>query len=188
MLIHPGLSLSAIIAFLACAPLEAADAVPKVALSEQHRAMCKVGVGDQLPTMPLKTPNGDEQALAPLLGEKATVVVFYRSLGWMTKALLADLGPDVVDRFGEAGVNAVAIASQTKPQPVDAYYTLVDADGEALAAVGEGKLPRVYLVGPKSKVLWFDIEYSNSTRRELRQALIAILGGEKGPEPVGDDK
>ena len=152
--------------------------MPRVALSEQHRAMCRVGVGDTLPEMTLATPNGDEQKLAPLLGKEATVVVFYQSgekLGWMTESLLADLGPDVAERFGKQGVSVIAISVGGEAKPSKDFLSLTDADGKALAKVGEGKLPRVYLVDAKGKILWFDIEYSHSTRRELRHSLATVV-------------
>ncbi len=152
----------------------AAEGLPKVALSEQHRAMCKVGVGDQLPELVLKTPNGDDQELAALLGKKASVVVFYKSDGWMTRTLLADLGPDVTGKFGKSGVAAVAIAIGKQPKLAKEYFALSDPEESALELLGKDKLPRVYLVDAKGKILWFDIEYSMSTRRELQQALRTI--------------
>ncbi|MEM9187205.1 MAG: hypothetical protein AAGB00_11990 [Planctomycetota bacterium] len=155
---------------------------PKVALSEAHRSQCRVRVGDTLPDLPLKTPNGDAQPLAPLLGKRATVVVFYQSAaaskGWMTRTLLADLGPDVADRFGDQGVATAAISVGGPPTSTTGagVLSLVDATGGAFAKVGTGRLPRVYVVDPKGRVLWFDIEYSNSTRRELRQTLQTFPG------------
>ncbi|MEM6328767.1 MAG: hypothetical protein AAF790_00805 [Planctomycetota bacterium] len=178
------------------APADAAEGVPKVALSEQHRAMCRVGVGDPMPLLGdgaplLKTPNGDPQPLGPLLGKRATLVVFYTppkqaAAGWMTRMLLADLGPDVAQRFGAAGVAVVAIATGGPPPPAEGYYSLVDPDGAALATVaaqaeGRSKLPRLYLLDSAGKIRWLDIEYAMSTRRELRQALTALTA-----EPVAE--
>ena len=168
-------------ACLASPTLAISGEIPRVALSEQHRAMCKVGVGDTLPKLMLTTPNGDEQALQPLFGKELTVIVFYQGhaeqkLGWMTRTLLRDLGPDVAKRFGKRGVAVIAIRADKAPEPAADYLSLADPDGKALAELGEGKLPRVYVVDPKGKVLWFDIEYSHATRRELRQTLIARVG------------
>jgi hypothetical protein len=53
---------------------------------------------------------------------------------------------------------------------------LLDADGKVFAEVGSEKLPRVYLVGSQGDILWFDIEYSHATRRELNQSLRAVVG------------
>ena len=50
---------------------------------------------------------------------------------------------------------------------------LVDAKGKAFAQVGSRHLPRTFVLDPSGKIVWFDIEYSLATRRELQQALAA---------------
>jgi hypothetical protein len=49
---------------------------------------------------------------------------------------------------------------------------LLDAEGKALDAVATEKLPRTYLLDASGQILWFDIEYSESTRRELKNAIV----------------
>ena len=61
------------------------------------------------------------------------------------------------------------------------FTNWLDADGNAFAQVGSQKLPRTYLLDPTGKILWFDIEYSLGTRRELNQALRAVAGE---PQPA----
>ena len=56
------------------------------------------------------------------------------------------------------------------------FPTLLDADGKAFAQIGSEKMPRTFLLDPQGKILWFDIEYSLSTRRELHQALRSVTG------------
>lgn len=170
-----------LLALCATASLAPAD-VPTVALSEGHRALCKVLVGDKLPAMTLATPNGDKQAIAKLFGKQATVVVFYDAAaaekGWMTKTLLADLAPDVAKPYGKQGVATVAV-SVGGPAPAsvgEGVLSLVDPNGEALATVGKGRMPRVYVVDAKGKIVWLDIEYSHATRRELRETLDTLAG------------
>jgi hypothetical protein len=100
----------------------------------------------------------------------------------MTDQLLLDLGPDVIEPFGGAGVAVVGVAvgemaanAQTALERADAAFpNLLDSDGSAFNQVGSEKLPRVYLLDPQGKILWFDIEYSLATRRELHQALRAV--------------
>ena len=65
------------------------------------------------------------------------------------------------------------------------FVNLLDADGKAFAQVGSERLPRVFVVDPAGKILWFDIEYSQTTRRELHQALHAATGAP--PEEPADD-
>lgn len=180
--------LKALLVLLAVAgpSLAVAAEIPKVALSEQHRAMCKVGVGEAFPEIELQTPNGDAQPIKPLLGRRATVIVFYQPLaksepngprhGWMTRTLLADLGPDVSKPFGDNGVSVIAVSVGAEPAGVGGALALVDPEGAAMAQVGSGRMPRVYVLDPKGTILWFDIEYSMSTRRELAQTLNLVTG------------
>ena len=53
---------------------------------------------------------------------------------------------------------------------VDVYVDL-----PKLAPLGEGRWPRVYVLDAEGKIVWFDIEYSVSTRRELRAAVESLL-------------
>ena len=61
-------------------------------------------------------------------------------------------------------------------EKLDARFpNLLDDKGVALGAVATRKLPRTYLLDASGKILWFDIEYSNTTRRELREAIQFVL-------------
>ncbi len=156
--------------------------IPPVLMTKLESSLCGLKVGDTLPAIELKQLGGPERELSKLYGTKATVVAFWRSDRRMTRSLLADLGPDVGEKFSNEGVNLVGIAVN---EPADEaladlqkagarFPNLLDADGKAFAQVGRDKLPRVYLVDPQGRILWFDIEYSLATRRELNQALRAV--------------
>ncbi|MEM9659649.1 MAG: hypothetical protein AAF961_14915, partial [Planctomycetota bacterium] len=54
------------------------------------------------------------------------------------------------------------------------FPELVDAEGVAFAKLGAKLLPRIYVLDAQGSVVWFDIEYSEATRRELRQAIAAL--------------
>jgi peroxiredoxin len=159
--------------------------MPTVVLSKSHQALCKVKVGDVLPAIDLPQVGVNQRKkLAELYGKAATVVVFWKGDRRMTREALADLGPDVVELFGDKGVAVVGIAVNETAASAKAaldkagatFVNLLDADGKAFAQVGSVRLPRVYLVDPAGKILWFDIEYSQTTRRELHQALRAVTG------------
>ncbi len=49
-------------------------------------------------------------------------------------------------------------------------------------------MPRTYLVDSQGKILWFDMEYSRSTRRDLRDAIRVVLNTkvESARKPAGD--
>jgi peroxiredoxin len=159
--------------------------LPPVVLSKGHEALCRVKVGDAMPQLELSMIDGSRgKPLSEFFGDKATVVVFWKSNRRMAAEQLADMGPDVVGPFGGAGVAVVGIAVGESPDSAQAtlqrakaeYPNLLDADGKAFDQVGSEKLPRTYLLDSQGKIVWFDIEYSLSTRRELHQALRAIVG------------
>ncbi|TWT88266.1 hypothetical protein Mal64_17450 [Pseudobythopirellula maris] len=160
------------IALPGVAPNSAAAETPAVVLSEEHAAMAKVGVGDAMPPLSLATPGASGQmALADLYGEKATVVAVYSDDWWMSDTLLADLPGDVAEPFGQRGVNVAAVARGVAARPTKGFTTLVDSQGVTGDKLGEGRGPRVYVLDRTGKIVWFDIEYSPATRRELRQTL-----------------
>jgi peroxiredoxin len=156
--------------------------MPAVVMSKQHEALNRVKVGDTVPAIELEQLGGGRTSLAAFAGDKGTVVVFWKSDRRMALQQLADLGPDVLESFGKAGVAVVGIAvgesaesTQSALQKAQANFpNLLDADGSAFAQVGSERLPRTYLLDPQGKILWFDIEYSLATRRELQQSLRAL--------------
>jgi peroxiredoxin len=157
-------------------------AIPAVKLSKGHEALCQVKVGDTLPDTELEQLGGGRKRISDLAGRTATVVVFWKAGRRMTDQLLLDLGPDVIDQFSDAGLGVAGVAvGETAANAQGAlerasvtFPNLLDSDGSAFTQVGSEKLPRIYLLDPKGKILWFDIEYSLATRRELHQALRAV--------------
>jgi peroxiredoxin len=156
------------------------SAMPKVIMSKGDQAACRVKVGDAMPTIELPKLSGDGKAkLANLFGKKATVVIFWKGDRRMGQQQLADLGKDVVQPFGKEGVSIVGVAVDQSPQEAQqalkkagaTFTNLHDADGKAFALMGTGRFPRTYVLDPSGKIVWFDIEYSMATRRELHQAL-----------------
>jgi peroxiredoxin len=158
--------------------------MPQVFLSKGDAALCRVKVGDTLPPIELVQIGGERKRLRDLFGKTATVLVFWKSDRRMAHQQLADLGPDVIQPFKDSGIAVVGIAVGESPDNVEAvlqradaaFPNLLDSDGTAFAQVGSERLPRTYLVDPQGKILWFDIEYSLATRRELHQALRAVAG------------
>jgi peroxiredoxin len=157
--------------------------VPPVLLTKQHEALCRVKVGDVMPEIELPKVLGGNAKLADLYGKAATVVVFWKGDRQMAADELADLGPDVVQKLGSRGVEVVGIAVG---EPVAAaramiqktaadYPQLLDADSQAFAKVGSEKLPWTLVLDGNGKIVWFDLEYSLATRRELQQALLATV-------------
>lgn len=157
--------------------------IPAVVLSEQHQKLCAVKVGDAFPALALTTLDGAEQALPETYGKRATVILFWHGNGWSTRAALRDLGPDIAEPFAKQGI---AVAPVAVNQPADAtkaalemseskLTTLLDPEGKAFAQVGSEFLPRVFVLDAAGKIVWFDLGYNHSTRRELKQAVQVLV-------------
>ncbi|MEX2092379.1 MAG: redoxin domain-containing protein [Pirellulales bacterium] len=172
-------------AFAEAAADEAAEpaTVPPVLLSHQHAALCRVKVGDTMPEIGLPKVLGGDAKLSALYGKSATVVVFWKGDRQMALDELADLGPDVVQKFGTRGVDVVGIAvnqpaadaRSTIQKTAANFPQLLDADGKAFDKVGSQKFPWTFVLDSSGKIVWFDLEYSLATRRELQQALLATV-------------
>jgi len=85
------------------------ESLPIVHLSEQHKATCKVQVGQQMPDLELVDTNGEPKKLSAFLGERVTVVCFWDAENPFSAWQLSDLGPEVVERFAAQGLNVIAI-------------------------------------------------------------------------------
>jgi peroxiredoxin len=163
----------------------AATKIPAVSFSKREKGLNKVNVGDAMPTIELPQVDGGKAAkLADLLGKKATVVVFWKGDRRMALEQLTDLGPDVIEPFGKDGVAVIGIAVKETAASATEFLTkagakftnLLDADGKAFTQIGSERLPRTYVLDPSGKIVWFDIEYSLATRRELHEALRFLTG------------
>ncbi len=150
-------------------------APPVVQLSDDHQQMSTVKVGDAWPALALKTAAGAEATWAKQQGAKATVVGVTTSNGWMSKGLRKDLAADIATPLADQGVKAVAISVGPAGAATEGLTTLADADGASFAKLGTGRLPRVFVLDSAGKIVWFDVEYTNSTRRELKATLDDML-------------
>ncbi len=168
--------------------------MPEVVMPADLLATCLVKVGDAMPEGELPDVQGRKQTIRGLAGPKLTVVLFWSSEDsyspsetlYSTKAL-ADLQPLVAEPYAAKGVQVIGVSEKATPQATlnavkDAsarYPVLVDADGSYFAKVAKEKLPRIYLLDAGGKILWFDVEYSDSTQRQLIAGIKAAL--EKSP-------
>src|SRR6185369_8699871 len=137
---------------------------------------CLVKVGDKLPDTDLPDLDGKTRKLSQLFGEEFTVVVFWKHGLATAREELNDLGPQIAAAYGKQGVKIVGICVGGTPQQArkDAqelgvtFPILLDAKGALFARVATEKLPRTYLLDSTGKIVWFDLEYSRTTRRELQ--------------------
>jgi peroxiredoxin len=156
---------------------------PQVYFSERHAKTNLVGVGEAMPDVTLPDLEGQSRTLRDLYGQRLTVVLFWTASRVFAAEEFTQLSSEVAETFAAAGVNVVAInvgdsAEDVQPLVHEAtgrIANLRDEDRTAFAAVASEHLPRVYLLDGTGKILWFDIEYSRSTRRELRNAVVYQL-------------
>ncbi len=163
-------------------PLDGADApqaMPEVVLSQALAAECKVKVGDAFPELKLADPAGKEQTLASLLSPKLTLVVFWNGKNPLALEELADMAGRYASGLRPHNVAIVGVNSGDTPQLAGElaqqyavkFPVLCDADGAALGQVTAAGVPCCYLLDAQGKVLWFDTEYSPTTRRDLLLAV-----------------
>jgi thiol-disulfide isomerase/thioredoxin len=141
-----------------------------------------------MPEAELPDLQGNMQALRGLYGPKLTVVCFWA--GGNSKyselsavELLADLEKDLFEPYVAKGVQVVGINVGGNPQAAGSllsqagtrFPNLLDPQGVFFAKVATEKIPRIYLLDAIGKIIWFDVEYSRSTRRDLLQAIRVVL-------------
>ena len=159
-------------------------------MSDGHRRTCVVGLGDTLPQLTAANLAGEPQNVSELFGEKLTIIVFWNHRRVFAHDQFARLKEDVVAVYDNTGVAVIAINVGDQPDVVAATYQqsggkfpcLVDPQSEAFAQLAREKLPRTFVVDPAGKILWFDIECSLSTARELDNAVRYFL------QPSADQK
>lgn len=158
--------------------------MPEVIMTEALAATCKVKVGDPMPDGELPDLDGKKQTLKSLYGSKLTVVVLWKADDPYSEQELQDLQVEVLDPMGSKGIKVIGVnekdateAIRKKLESTGAKFPqLLDSDGAYLGKVATEKLPRTYLLNSDGKILWLDLEYSSSTRRNLLQAIQVALG------------
>lgn len=168
-------------------PLQPAK-MPEVFLSEEQRKWCRVVDGEIMPDADLPDLDGKPQPVSKLRGQKLTVLCLWKcgeTDAGRLKALeiLGDL-QDLSESYLEKGVRVIGINEGDPPEVVriciaDAKGTfpnLLDPDRAFFDKIATEKLPRVYLLDPEGKILWFDLEFSPTTRRNLKKGIQVELG------------
>ena len=143
-----------------------------------------------MPEAELPDPAGKLHALESLYGPKLTVVCLW-TIGTTHRsrlvavAALQDLMRDVAEPFGPKGVrviginvgDAAAAVGQEAAQAGVKFPNLLDPKGQYFAKIAKDKrMPRTFLLDAAGRVLWFDVEYSRPSRRDLIQSIRVALG------------
>ena len=156
---------------------------PEVILSAQHAASSPLHVDATFPNLEIQALTGETTTLAEHLGQTLTVVLFWDYHQPMSRDALEYITNQLAPKFAASGVSFVAVHLRDETQAVAAAVerlrgkpsTWYDATGQAFPQVATAHLPRVYLLKSDRTITWFDIEFSRSTRRELKNALLYTL-------------
>lgn len=162
--------------------------MPEVELPQNDLEKCLVRVNDTLPTFELPMP-GDtvSHSFDSLKGAKATVLLVWNPDDLYSiqalETLQTDLLPKIQQAVDSKEVAILAVASATTSEAAGAavansqitYPVLLDTDGSWCAKVTTDKPFRVFLLDATGKILWFDIECSDSTLRDLTNGLHLLL-------------
>ncbi|MCU0962681.1 MAG: redoxin family protein [Pirellulaceae bacterium] len=164
------------------APTAAELREPSVVMSNDHRATCLRFVGDVLPDANLTDAEGQPHSLAAGWGPRLTVVVCWNADNPYALDQFQEI-PNELAPLREQGVHTVAI--HVGPPPDDFgrlcqqhggdALCLVDPDGKFFAQLATRKLPRTYVLDAHGTIRWLDLEYSRTTRYDLRNALHYFL-------------
>ncbi len=157
--------------------------IPEVAMTQAMAATNVVKVGDSMPEGELRNLEGNIQPLEDSYGHKLTVVLFWNSENLYALQELQDLQLDVFEPYQPRGVQVIGInvgdapevAKQEVEQAGVTYPQFLDSDRSYFARVATEHLPRTYLLNADGEILWFDLEYSATTRRNLQQAIEVAL-------------
>ena len=137
-----------------------------------------------MPALNLPGLEGEPQKLADLFGEKLTVVVFWSNSNRLGREQISRLSAETAGPFASLGVRVVAVNVGDPPEqildllPAEGerdFAVLLDETGEAFSKVATSRLPRMYVLDTEGRILWLDLEYSRSSRRDLLNALHFFL-------------
>ena len=152
---------------------------PHVVFTSGMQTLNPVGVGDAAPAFTLPTHDGSEATLAELMGQKLTLLVFWRSDEVFCVEEIARLERDVLAEYSGLGLEVVTVhvgEPTAKTEEILAavqprFAVLVDAEETVVPQYAAALFPRTYLLDAQGNILWFDLEYSRSTRRQMDNAI-----------------
>lgn len=163
--------------------------IPKVNLTETDRAKCLLWIGDAMEEVQLPDTSGQMHSLGEFYGQELTVVFFWQSGDTMFTQMAAEdalesLAKDFAEPMAEQGVRVIGVNVGDSPPVVleriakaqAEFPQLLDAGGAYfLANVATEKWFGTYLLDAQGKVLWLDTEFSEITRKDLRQGIEVVL-------------
>lgn len=157
--------------------------LPSVVLSEGHKKTCLKRIGDQFDAVVLPDVNGRAVNLNDELSDRLTVVVFwsqnsvagYEQFRRIPVDILADFAPHRVKVIAVNVGGTVAETKRVTGSAANKILSLSDENSELFSTLTDALAPRTYVLDSEGHIVWFDIEYSESTRRSLGNALTYFI-------------
>ncbi|HUT09884.1 MAG TPA: archaeosortase/exosortase family protein [Thermoguttaceae bacterium] len=182
-----------VLLFVVVFSVQRADlAIPEITVPEPDGTGNLVQLQDALPEAELPDLEDKRHSLSDFYGKRATVVCFWKggntpegereAIGTLQK-----LQGDYSNPSSKKVVHVIAVNEGDDPKVVraqlanarmeadDEFAVLSDAEGTLLAKVGARELPRAYLLDADGAIVWFGQGFSTETRRDLRQAVDAVV-------------
>ncbi|MFM2097226.1 MAG: hypothetical protein RIS70_4350 [Planctomycetota bacterium] len=156
---------------------------PQVALSSAHQQTCLVSIGDPFPALDLPDVSGRIRDWKEVLGPNLTVVVVWSSRSVFSVEQVSRLEREATDLYQGAGVHVVAMNVGDTVEKMTEWTQggetpvvhLLDTNGAAFEKLATRHMPRTYLLDSDGRIVWLDIEYSQTTRRDLENAVRYFL-------------
>ena len=157
---------------------------PNVLLSKAHRDTCLKFINDKIdPNTTVTDINGSDHKLINLLSDRLTVLIFWKEESVLGLEQFRRIPVDVLATFASHRVKVIAanvggdLASTKRitGDGADKIDSLVDRQGTLFQQFATAEVPRTYVLDKDGKILWMDLEYSQSTRRSLANALTYYL-------------
>lgn len=161
-----------------------AHKIPQVQMTDEHQAQLYYKVGDVFPQTVLLNLAGEETPLTNYWGSKATVILFWSVQDPYAFESYRSL-PGDVPSAAKGKVGVLSINCGDAPQaivtkvPGDTPPVLLASPKSAEMPLHLGaKLPQIYVLDSKGRVVWCDIEYSRVARDRMAEAVHYLLSNE----------
>lgn len=152
---------------------------PIVIMSSRHKATCLKVIGDKIGNVEVTDITKSNHKLSELLSDKLTVLIFWQEQSLPAMEQFRRIPVEILGSYAKHRVKVITAnvgggLEQTRKitgDAADKIVSLVDSDSKLFQQFAKSHIPRTYLLDKDGKILWFDMEYSKSTRRELNAAI-----------------
>ena len=156
---------------------------PQVELSEQQKKACLKQVGDKLDDITIKDVTNRDVQLREVLSDRLTVLILWSEKSVAGYEQFRRIPVDVLAKFAPHRIKVVAAnvggtvqeTQRLTGKAANKVLSLADRDAALFKQFATTGVPRTYVLDAEGRVVWFDIEYSESTRRALDNTLTYFI-------------